>query len=185
MVPATDEIEQEAEEQREALAAEDAQRADLEAGRIEPTLRPDKIASQIDSIGRERELSLFRAYQQQYQESPGLSPLGRRRRTSETPTETPRMRLHPDDVIDEEPGGQEEPPDLDLPESIAGVKQAREEEDLRAPYHDVIPLPAYQAEDDEVHNLHTYWSVLRLRFREPLAELLAVRISLSSQQRPI
>jgi aquaglyceroporin related protein len=34
-------------------------------------------------------------------------------------------------------------------------------------------LKAYEAEGDEIHNLHTHWSVIRLRFREPLAELLA------------
>jgi aquaglyceroporin related protein len=87
------------------------------------------------------------------------------------------VRVHTQETILEEP-----PSDLEefpqLSEAIAGVKQAREEreeqEEFKAPYQDVVPLPAYQAEDDEVHNLHTYWSVVRLRFREPLAELLAV-----------
>ena len=37
-----------------------------------------------------------------------------------------------------------------------------------------FPLKAYDPETDEVHNLHTHWSIIRLRFREPLAELLAV-----------
>lgn len=37
-----------------------------------------------------------------------------------------------------------------------------------------IPLKAYDPETDEIHNLHTHWSGIRLRFREPLAELLAV-----------
>jgi aquaglyceroporin related protein len=40
-----------------------------------------------------------------------------------------------------------------------------------------IPLKAYDPETDEIHNLHTHWSVIRLRFREPLAELLAVSSS--------
>jgi aquaglyceroporin related protein len=39
---------------------------------------------------------------------------------------------------------------------------------------DAIPLKAYEEDTDEIHNLHTRWSVIRLRFREPLAELLAV-----------
>ena len=41
--------------------------------------------------------------------------------------------------------------------------------------HEDIPLPAYDAEADEIHNLHTHWLVIRLRFREALVELLAVR----------
>lgn len=190
MVPAKDELEKEAEEERDAHYQEAAPApltADLEAGRIEPTLRPDKIASQLDTIRRERELSLYRAYQTQFDDSPALSPFGVRRRTSDAPTETPQqVRMRPEDVIEEDPREQEpgeggeqeqEPPDLDLPESMAFLKQAREEEDLKVPYQDAVPLPAYQAEDDEVHNLHTYWSVIRLRFREPLAELLGVCVS--------
>jgi aquaglyceroporin related protein len=35
-------------------------------------------------------------------------------------------------------------------------------------------LEPYDPELDEIHNLHTHWSVIRLKFREPLAELLAV-----------
>jgi len=35
-------------------------------------------------------------------------------------------------------------------------------------------LRAYDPEIDEIHNLHTHWFVIRLRFREPLAEPLAV-----------
>lgn len=38
-------------------------------------------------------------------------------------------------------------------------------------------VPAYMALDDEVHNHHTHWSVVRSKFREPLAEFLAVRIA--------
>ncbi|CAJ2509509.1 Uu.00g145350.m01.CDS01 [Anthostomella pinea] len=33
--------------------------------------------------------------------------------------------------------------------------------------------------DDEIHNHHTHWSVVRTRFREPLAELLAVIVQLT------
>jgi aquaglyceroporin related protein, other eukaryote len=42
-----------------------------------------------------------------------------------------------------------------------------------------IPLKAYDPETDEIYNLHTHWSVIRLRLREPLAELLAVSPSKS------
>ncbi len=171
MVPAKDEFEKETVAEREAPPP-----TDVEAGRIEPSLHPD-VSSQLDTIRRERELSLYRAYQSRLQESPSLSPYRAGRRPSDAPTETPAMRIHTQETIPEEP-----PPDVEefpqLSEAIAGVKQAREEreeqEESKAPYQDVVPLPAYQAEDDEVHNLHTYWSVIRLRFREPLAELLGV-----------
>ncbi|KAJ9500021.1 Protein kinase domain-containing protein ppk32 [Exophiala xenobiotica] len=174
MVPAKDEFEKEAVAERQAPPP-----TDIEAGRIEPSLRPDKVSSQLDTIRRERELSLYRAYQSRFQESPSLSPFRAGRRASDAPTETPNVRVHTQETILEEP-----PSDLEefpqLSEAIAGVKQAREEreeqEEFKAPYQDVVPLPAYQAEDDEVHNLHTYWSVVRLRFREPLAELLAIMV---------
>lgn len=40
-------------------------------------------------------------------------------------------------------------------------------------------LKPYDPELDEIHNLHTHWSVIRLQFREPLAELLAVTCQLT------
>ncbi|KAL6249630.1 hypothetical protein RBB50_003483 [Rhinocladiella similis] len=171
MVPAKDELEQEAVEEREAPPS-----ADIEAGRIEPTLRLDKASSQLDTIRRERELSLFRAYQHHLSESPTLSPVGARRRSSDARTETPSTRLRTHQTIPEE-----SLPDVEafpqLSEAIATVHQAREEhEEAKDPYQDAVPLPAYQAEGDEVHNLHTYWSIIRLRFREPLAELLAITV---------
>lgn len=187
MVPATDELEREVQKQHEEVATQPEARMDLEAGRIEPTLRPDRVSDQLDTIRREREISLYRAYQQLNDESPTVSPYAapRRRRTSDAPTETPHSRLR--ETIREEPedGRPEQQPDQpleeelpQLPEAIATVKQAREEDALQLPYQDAVPLPAYNAEDDEIHNLHTYWSLIRLRFREPLAELLGVSHSL-------
>lgn len=182
MVPDHEELQQEELEERRELQEHNGLATDLEAGRIEPTLRPDKISNQLDVLRRERELSLFRAYRRHHQDSPALSPLGRRRRPSETPTERPDLRLLPEDAIPEDPleeldESEQEPPDSSLPqlrEAIAHVNQAKEEEELKVPYQDSVPLPAYHAEDDEIHNLHTYWSIVRLQFREPLAELLAV-----------
>ncbi|OAL20000.1 hypothetical protein AYO22_09150 [Fonsecaea multimorphosa] len=181
MVPAKDELEQEVQEEEREV--QQPATADIEAGRIEPSLRPDKVSSQLDAIRREREISLYRSYQNQYQESPAFSPFGAGRRTSDAPTETPYTRIRPEDTIEEEVGSepqqaeQVEPPELSLPEAVANVKQAREEEELKdVPYQDAVPLAAYQAEDEEVHNLHTYWSIIRLRFREPLAELLAIMV---------
>lgn len=174
MVPTKDEIEKEAVEEGET---DRTTTVDLEPSRIENTLRPDRINPQLDSIRRERELSLIRTYQHHHQDSPGFSPFGVARRPSETPTETPRVQIRHEDVIEEEPTGlEQEPPHLELPESITSIKEASEQDEVETPYEDAIPLPAYQAEDDEIHNLHTYWSIIRLRLREPLAELLAVSL---------
>ncbi|OQU98344.1 hypothetical protein CLAIMM_04141 isoform 2 [Cladophialophora immunda] len=181
MVPAKDELEQEVQEEEREVSQ--PLMADVEAGRIEPSLRLDKVSSQLDSIRREREISLYRSYQNQYQESPAFSPFGVGRRTSDAPTETFHTRIRPEDTIEEEVGSdsqqaeQLEPPELSLPEAVANVKQAKEEEEIQdLPYQDAVPLATYQAEDEEVHNLHTYWSIIRLRFREPLAELLAIMV---------
>jgi aquaglyceroporin related protein len=179
MVPSKDELEDEASDEEAAPPL-----TDIEAGRIEPSLRPDKIASTLDTIRRERENALIRAYEHQYNESPGFSPFGgaAARRTSDAPTVTPSARIRLEEPIEEEASDrslgaqpQVEPPELSLPEAVAGLKAAKEEDgESQVPYEDAVPLPAYDAEDDEVHNLHTYWSIIRLRLREPLAELLGV-----------
>ncbi|OAL36967.1 hypothetical protein AYO20_03736 [Fonsecaea nubica] len=182
MVPAKDELEKEVQE--EEREAQQPLMADIEAGRIEPSLRPDKVSSQLDTIRREREISLYRAYQNQYQESPAFSPFGAARRTSDALTETPHTWIRPEDTIEEEAGSESqqteqiEPPELSLPEAVANVKRAKEEEEewKDDPYEDAVPLAAYQAEEEEIHNLHTYWSIIRLRFREPLAELLGIMV---------
>ncbi|KIV86208.1 hypothetical protein PV11_01836 [Exophiala sideris] len=179
MVPAQDELEKEVQAQQGVPAAQSDAILDLEAGRIEPTLRPDKVADQLDTIRRERELSLFRAYQHLHGEPQTGSPFPsvRARRASDAPTETPHVptiREEPEDQGEEEQALEDEMPQL--AQAIANVKQAREEAEAawKLPYQDAIPLLAYDAEDDEIHNLHTYWSLIRLRFREPLAELLGI-----------
>jgi aquaglyceroporin related protein, other eukaryote len=178
MVPTKDEMEQEEQQARESEPP-----ADIEAGRIEPSLRPDKAVPTLEAIRRERELALIRAYEQQHSESPFFpaDTESYRRRSSEAPTVTQGARVHIEEPIEEEASDQAqsihqqiEPPELSLPEAVAGLKAAREEEEDKPPYEDAVPLLAYEAEDDEIHNLHTYWSIIRLRFREPLAELLGV-----------
>ncbi|ETI24322.1 hypothetical protein G647_03691 [Cladophialophora carrionii CBS 160.54] len=178
MVPTKDELETEAPEEGETQPP-----VDIEAGRIEPSLRPDKVASTLDTVRREREIALIRAYENQYNESPGFSPFGgaAARRTSDAPTVTPSARVRLEEPIEEESSDrsqpQVEPPELSLPEAVAGLKAAKEEDgESRVPYEDAVPLSAYDAEDDEVHNLHTYWSIIRLRLREPLAELLGITV---------
>ncbi|KAJ9604849.1 hypothetical protein H2200_010964 [Cladophialophora chaetospira] len=179
MVPTKDELDKEVIEERDSQQPP----PDIEAGRIEPSLRPDRVASTLDTIRREREIALVRAFDNQYSDSPGFSPYTgpAARRTSEAPTITPSARVRLEEPIEEETSDRSasiiEPPELSLPEAVAGLKAAKDEtESIKFPYEDAVPLSAYEAEDEEVHNLHTYWSVIRLRFREPLAELLGITV---------
>lgn len=171
MVPTKDELTQ------EILHKEDraASVVDLEAGRIEPSLRPGKITALLDDVRREREIGLLESFQHQNTDSPGMSPFAR---PHGSPVRRKIPDLHLDDPIpeDEEYRHHTSDPGLDnLSESISKIAARRKlEKDAELPYEDAIPLLAYQAEADEVHNLHTYWSVVRLQFREPLAELLGV-----------
>ncbi|KAL8243715.1 hypothetical protein R6Q59_009973 [Mikania micrantha] len=180
MVPSREEVQQELQEERHQEETGDLD--DLESGRIEPSLQPGRIIDQLDTIRRERELSLFRSYRDlNRRDSPGFSPYAVGRRLSDPPEPS---HLGDQDVIEEESEGhrpsEQARSDIEefpqLREAISNVTQAKEEDELIASFQDAVPLPAYQAEDDEVHNLHTYWSVIRLRFREPMAEFLAVFI---------
>jgi aquaglyceroporin related protein, other eukaryote len=191
MVPAKDELDKDELSTDRDAEAQPLLDTGVEAGRIEPTLRP-RVSMLLDTVRRERELALIRAYehsQNQYNDSPAFSPYAglTARHSSDAPTVTQSARVRLEEPIEEEsssdtPAADDatqpdiQPPELNLPEAVANLKQAKSEaaESLKDPYEDAIPLSAYSAEDDEVHNLHTYWSVIRLRFREPLAELLAV-----------
>ena len=110
MVPTTDELEKQAQEDRKALVQPPE---DIEAGRIEPSLRPGQVSSLLDTIRREREFSLIRAYehhQYPHTESPSFSPspygAARARASSDAPTITPsaRVRLDLEEPIEEETG---------------------------------------------------------------------------------
>jgi len=177
MVPTKDELESgvmQKEDQAESVA-------DLESGRIEPSLRPSRTAAQLDEIRRERELSLFETFQRQRLDSPGFSPMGYPRKAYTAPTDIPDIQSHlGEPIIEEDEEYQHHPSDPELAgldEAISNANRAKELENaFKLPYEDVIPLSGYEAEDDEVHNLHTYWSVIRLRFREPLAELLGITV---------
>lgn len=181
MVPTKDELRKEVAKQEDQ--AESA--SDLESGRIEPSLRPGKITHQLDDLRRQREIQLVESYHQQRYgaTSPEFSPLMRPYKGSPVPNKIPEIRSPLNESIieeDEEYRHRTSDPDLSgLEEAISKVNRAKDQDyESRVPYQDAIPLTAYDAEDDEIHNLHTYWSVVRLRFREPLAELLGVSLSI-------
>jgi aquaglyceroporin related protein len=174
---------------------EQGENGDLEQGRIEPTLRLNKISSQLQNARQNRENQLLSTYSRKGGQ--GTSNIG-------VPASDGAPLSPTSDVIAEGEG--EDLDDLDHFPSLddrqgapstgsqARKRPSREEwypsgafsaptvhdddgyldgDDLHA-----IPLRAYEPGHDEVHNLHTHWSVIRLRFREPLAELLAVCITL-------
>ena len=161
MVPTKDELEE-----------DEHDPPDLENGRIEPSLRPGRIAPQLDEVRRIRELQLYESFHDLH--SPVFSPFARPHRGS--PARIPDMHLN--EAILEEDEERYDPDDPDLSgvsESVSKVNRAKEEQRLL--------MSAFG--DDEIHNLHTYWSVMRLRFREPFAEFLGVSgpISLLSKIR--
>ncbi|KAF8859882.1 aquaporin [Acephala macrosclerotiorum] len=95
----------------------------------------------------------------------------------EQPTPGP---TRPGSPVQQQPG-QQLTHDTWLPEDASSIMTAKEQDDaLDGDWiGEEFPLKAYDPETDEIHNLHTHWSVIRLRFREPLAELLAVTVQLT------
>lgn len=193
MVPSRSELKIQipAEEQRRQDA-----NTDLEQGRVEPTLKLNRVTTQLQNAREDRENKLFQGMRRT---STGLSPapvspLMRRPTTNEafSPGRQPieeeedlgAAKLKPSDLApvpeqaiydDEDEHDDRYPDDAD---SVMTEKVGAE--DLDGDWiGDEMPLKAYDPETDEIHNLHTHWSVIRLRFREPLAELLAVTCQLT------
>lgn len=154
---------------------------DLEQG-IQPTLRLHKISSQLDDVRRQREANLAR----QYSDSQST------RTRSQSTVPFPDLS----EIDNEDDLGISRPPD---PNRLAEEHSNSVHGEARADWDNAsaetekpeigdldgdwigeeIPLTAYKPQDEEVHNLHTHWSVIRVRFREPLAELLAVTVQLT------
>jgi aquaglyceroporin related protein len=176
---------------------QDPANVDLEQGRIEPTLKLGKISSQIQNIREQRENNLLRTFSRAdgpRAEGPPVSNLGRipsgiagpLSPTSEAiQEEEDDLGLQPLESVQEEQPGRMKPeeemnhsPHWYPDDAASAITEHEQEGDLDGDLmREDILLPAYDVEEDEIHNLHTHWSVIRLRFREPLAELLAVRSS--------
>jgi aquaglyceroporin related protein len=167
MVPTTSELHTEVfnqkQKQHEDLERQDA---DLEQDRVEATLRYDKIAPQLENVREEREIQLYETFKKV---SPVQSPSIRGGASVHGGFFSPRREYAIPEETEELLGDQLP----QLSDAIADVLDSKLDEPA---YEDAVPLQAYEADDIEVHNLHTYWSVVRLRFREPLAELLAVSL---------
>jgi aquaglyceroporin related protein len=167
MVPTTSELHTEILHHKQKQQG-DLERQDehLEQDKIESTLRYDKIAPQLENVREEREIQLCEAFGKS---SPFPSPSIRGSTSVNAGFFSPRHEYAIPEETEELLGDQ-------LPQLSDAIADVRESKLDEPPYEDAIPLQAYEADEIEVHNLHTYWSVIRLRFREPLAELLAVSV---------
>lgn len=174
---------------------------DLEAGRVESTSNPSKISSALKTAQQDREFKLLRTYTGQgafggssrrrssVSSAPGIQtiterigkmdqPEGQSDHASQSINHTIRKLAS---VTEQStPDETEHPNDNGWLASDAmattPVEEKAEEDDW---IEDPEELKPYDAELDEIHNLHTHWSVIRLRFREPLAELLATTCQLT------
>jgi aquaglyceroporin related protein len=189
MVPTRSEIKlriPEAEAQKQ-----DPSNVDLEPGRVEPTLRLNRISSQLQAARQQRENRLLQIYSRTGPSA--LSPIGGQTSSIATAVspQSHAIQEEEEDVDlsqvrsgDQLPTAQDQPGKSDeteqppnwYPDDAASIAtETGEEGDLDGDWiGEEFPLKAYDLETDEIHNLHTHWSVIRLRFREPLAELLAV-----------
>ena len=173
------------------LQKQDPADADLEQGRVEPTLRLGRISSQLQSARQQRENRLLRSYNGAPLSA--ASPVGRQTSSIAGPMSPQSQAVEEEEDLglglghrlsDHLPPVQEQPGLMGeaqqglhwYPDDAASIVTEKEHDgDLDSDWiGEEIPLKAYDPETDEIHNLHTHWSVIRLRFREPLAELLAV-----------
>ncbi|KAJ5569618.1 MIP transporter [Penicillium hispanicum] len=190
------------------LPAENSQRLgldvnpnDLEQGKIEKTADPRKMAAQVEDARLQREQnfmnkilngdtastrqgsrlsrasstrlrrpSAWRASQEQ------LSTVeeGGSQATDETETQGRKPEFYSDDPLRPVPEEAEQPYDdaaNDQKFEIPGLDHEACPEDLHPLVQELV--------EDEVHNNHTTWSVIRTHHREALAEALAVFVQLT------
>lgn len=181
----------------------DSANIDLEQGRIQATLNVNKLSPQLEQARRERENRLMQTYSRT-----GLSPssplapepssvlspssqlIEEKEHEQDLGTAKPYTDLDP--VLEQptpgptRPGSPEDQQELPthenwgLPDDASSIITTKDNDALDGDWiGEEFPLKAYDPETDEIHNLHTRWSVIRLRFREPLAELLAVTVQLT------
>ncbi|KAI9047074.1 hypothetical protein LZ554_009147 [Drepanopeziza brunnea f. sp. 'monogermtubi'] len=177
--------------------AQDAANTDLEQGRVEATLNINKISPQLQLARQQRENRLVGTLHRvstnsltptsplakQNSQNQGLSPrppslnsqVIEEEDEQETGFKRPRLSdLEP--VPEQAPTTSDDYPD----DAASAITEKAEDGDLDGDWiGEEMPLAAFDPDTDEIHNLHTHWSVIRLRFREPLAELLAVTVQLT------
>ncbi|QDS76585.1 hypothetical protein FKW77_007186 [Venturia effusa] len=171
MVPTVSELQKEVLNQKQKQHRNDLERQEeeFEPDKIEATLRYDKIAPALKDVREEREIQLCETFSKI---SPFPSPSIRGNASINAGFLSHDQSYAIPEETEELLGDQ-------LSQLGSAIKDVRDSKVDDPPYEDAIPLQAYEADDHEIHNLHTYWSVIRLRFREPLAELLAITVQLT------
>ncbi|KAJ5599263.1 MIP transporter [Penicillium hetheringtonii] len=207
MVPTKDELlEKRANAQ---LPAENSQKIgldvdpnDLELGKIEKTADPRKMAAQVEDARLQRENNFMNKVLNG--ETTSVAGRGSRMsRTSSTRRRRPSQWIQDQDQLstveeggsqatDEDGGQDHRPPDYMTGEPLHTIPSVPEEaigNDLDAKVefpgldHPTVPEDLHPLVQDlveeEVHNNHTTWSVIRTHHREALAEALAVFVQLT------
>ncbi|KAJ5273240.1 MIP transporter [Penicillium angulare] len=168
---------------------------EVEAGRIEKTSDPRKMAAQVEDARLQREQAFMNKVlsgdTQSTRQGSRMSRTSstRRRRTSawngshdalsvvqegDSQTEDEPARpgeYYSDDPLRPIPESQEPGFDLEDKIEIPALDEATTPEDLHPLIQDLV--------EDEIHNNHTTWSVIRTHHREALAEALAVFVQLT------
>ncbi|KAI3396167.1 hypothetical protein diail_370 [Diaporthe ilicicola] len=165
---------------------------DLEAGRVESTINPHKISSALQAAQQDREFRLLRTYTgQSYvggfagrkasvssgQGRQSMSEQLGKQENSDAEQATQRARRQSVTVTELASVAEQKTPDESGHTNDAGYFGNSPLHAVQTVDNDWVEdeqLEPYDPELDEIHNLHTHWSVIRLKFREPLAELLAV-----------
>lgn len=201
MIPTKSEIRQQTpgQLQHEQQAREDF---DLEAGRVESTVNPGKISDALRTAQQDREFKLLRTYTGQsafggngHRKSSVSSAQGQQSLSERLHKIDQQQDAHSDrasqsishtirrlaSVTEQSTPDEADHPDgrgwiMDDALAATPVDEKQDDEDWVEVSDDLKP---YDPELDEIHNLHTHWSVIRLRFREPLAELLATTCQLT------
>lgn len=176
------------------------QDVDLEKGQVEPTLKLSKITSQLQAARELRENRLLQRRASVTSDSiPGPGDLRPLTPHDEAPEEEEESEAGEDHPVS--PPAVQRPSVLDDPSFSFGpggsvLDHTKQESQVHPQLDDDASTQFSEAKDDdwltdaikvtddhgagdEVHNHHTHWSVIRTRFREPLAEFLAVLVQLT------
>ncbi|EKV06615.1 Major intrinsic protein [Penicillium digitatum] len=162
---------------------------DVEQGRIDKTADPRKMNAQVDDARLQRETNFMNkilagdgtSVRQPSRMSRSSSVRRRRPTVGEMPLDQLSTVPEGDSQLDDEPGERsgvgDELGDQDLGAKLDQLLSAQELEKSGYP-DDMHPL-VQDLIEDEVHNNHTVWSVIRTHHREAFAEALGVFVQLT------
>ncbi|KAF7521617.1 hypothetical protein PCG10_008232 [Penicillium crustosum] len=163
---------------------------DIEQGRIDKTVDPRKMNAQVDDARLQRETNfmnkLLSGDGNSLRQTSRMSRTSSVRRRRPTAGDMPQDQLsivqEGDSLVDEEPGEQPEVGNGPLEDQYLGTRLEKilsaHELEKSGYAEDLHPL-VQDLIEDEVHNNHTVWSVIRTHHREAFAEALGVFVQLT------